>query len=236
MTSNSFSSSAPPSTADGSSRMTSRALRDRALAISTICRCATLKLSSRASGSTLKPSRAIVSMLLLPRSPPVDEAEAVLRQAPEAQVLGHRQMRRQHHLLVDHRDAELEHALRATAARSLSPATTIVARIGLIGAGQDLHQRRLAGAVLADQPEHLAATDFEVDIVQRDDARKALADAAHRQDRLGNSRNLRVHRHSEDPASRSRAALILILSFYMIITVSVLVKRRQRPPKGHDMI
>ena len=64
MTSNSFSSSAPPSTADGSSRMTSRALRDSALAISTICRCATLRLSSRAPGSTLKPSRAIVSMLL----------------------------------------------------------------------------------------------------------------------------------------------------------------------------
>ena len=159
MTSNSFSSSAPPSTAEGSSRMTSRALRDRALAISTICRCATLRLSSRAPGSTLKPSRAMTSEAAALRRAPVDEAEAVRRQAAEEQIFGDRQMRRQHHLLIDDRDAELEHPLRRRPG-DLFAVDRDLAGIGLVGAGKDLHQRRFAGAVLADQPVHLAAADM----------------------------------------------------------------------------
>jgi hypothetical protein len=51
-----------------------------------------------------------------------------------------------------------------------------------IDAGQHLHQRRLAGAVLAADGVDLAALDAEIDVLQRLDARKRLGDAAHLED------------------------------------------------------
>ena len=47
---------------------------------------------------------------------------------------------------------------------------------------EDVHQRRLAGAVLAEQRVHLAFAEVEADVVVRDDARKALRDVAHLED------------------------------------------------------
>ena len=44
---------------------------------------------------------------------------------------------------------------------------------------QDVHQRRLAGAVLAEQRVDLARPDLEVDPVVRDDAWIVLGDPAH---------------------------------------------------------
>src|SRR6185503_10064213 len=52
-------------------------------------------------------------------------------------------------------------------------------------AGEDLHQRGLAGAVLAEQDVHLALLHFEVDAVQRHHAGELLADAGHAQGRRG---------------------------------------------------
>ena len=43
---------------------------------------------------------------------------------------------------------------------------------------EDPHQRRLAGAVLAEQRVHLAARDGEVDAVVGDELAEALGDAA----------------------------------------------------------
>ena len=37
-------------------------------------------------------------------------------------------------------------------------------------AGEDLDQRRLAGAVVADQADHLAAVDVQIDAAKRIDA------------------------------------------------------------------
>ena len=48
-----------------------------------------------------------------------------------------------------------------------------------VDAGEDLEQRRLAGAVLAAQAEDLAGARFELGAVERDDAAEALANAAH---------------------------------------------------------
>ena len=48
-----------------------------------------------------------------------------------------------------------------------------------IDAAQNLHQRRLAGAVLADQRMDLPRLHREVDVAQGLDAGKALAHAAH---------------------------------------------------------
>ena len=52
-----------------------------------------------------------------------------------------------------------------------------LAGVGVVDAGDDLHQRRLAGAVLAHQRVDGAALEAELDIVERDDAGKCLADA-----------------------------------------------------------
>ena len=53
------------------------------------------------------------------------------------------------------------------------------AGIGLVDAEQDVHQRGLAGAVLAEQAEDLAGAEHEVDVVIGAHAAKALRDAAH---------------------------------------------------------
>ena len=53
------------------------------------------------------------------------------------------------------------------------------AAIGLLRAGEDLEERRLAGAVLAEQRMDLARQHLEVDIVERLHAGKALADPGH---------------------------------------------------------
>ena len=51
-----------------------------------------------------------------------------------------------------------------------------LAGVGLVKAGQDLDQRRLAGAVVADQPEHLARSEVERDVLERCHHTEALAD------------------------------------------------------------
>src|SRR5919109_1230489 len=50
------------------------------------------------------------------------------------------------------------------------------AGVGLVEAADDLDEGRLAGAVVADQPEHLAAAQAQVDVGQGGDAAEALGD------------------------------------------------------------
>ena len=50
-------------------------------------------------------------------------------------------------------------------------------------AGQHVHQRRLAGAVLAEQHMHLAGLQVEIDAAQRVHAAETLGDASHGQQR-----------------------------------------------------
>ena len=59
-----------------------------------------------------------------------------------------------------------------------------LALVGPVQAVEDVHQRRLAGAVLAEQRVHLAAAEVEVDVVVREDAGEALRDAAQLEDGL----------------------------------------------------
>ena len=90
----------------------------------------------------------------------------------------------------------------ATPARSAS--RTLAKRTGVavdadlavvvgVHAGEDLHQRRLAGAVLADQRVHLAGAKLEVDAVERGDAGEALGD------RLGPQQRRRSRLPGRDP-------------------------------------
>ena len=53
-----------------------------------------------------------------------------------------------------------------------------LARIGAVEAEQDVHQRGLAGAVLAEQADHLAGMDREVDRAVGVHRAEALVDAA----------------------------------------------------------
>ena len=60
-----------------------------------------------------------------------------------------------------------------------------LAAVRLDDAGEDVHQGRFAGAVLAEQRMNFAALEIEVDAAQGLHAAKALDDAAHRQKRGG---------------------------------------------------
>ena len=64
------------------------------------------------------------------------------------------------------------------AKRTSSPSRRTRARVGRERAGDDLHQRRLAGAVLPEQRVHGAGADREVRAGERDDAAVRLADAS----------------------------------------------------------
>src|SRR5438093_6660677 len=56
--------------------------------------------------------------------------------------------------------------------------------IGAVDPGKDLHQRRFASTVLADNCVHFAGVQIEVDALQRLHAWKGFADAAHLHQRL----------------------------------------------------
>ena len=57
--------------------------------------------------------------------------------------------------------------------------------VGPVEADEDVRERALAGAVLAEQRMHLAGQEIEVDAVVRDDAREALRDPAQLEDGRG---------------------------------------------------
>ena len=96
---------------------------------------------------------------------PVDDA-ALHRLRAEEHVLRHRQVGHDGELLVHHADAGIE---RVAGGAEAHLAALDLHRAGEIGmhAGDDLHQRRLAGAVLADEAVDLAGAEREVDIAQR---------------------------------------------------------------------
>ena len=60
-----------------------------------------------------------------------------------------------------------------------TPIDGTMPRVGTLQAGQDRHQGRLAGPVLADDGRDRARLELEVDVVERDDARKPFAEPAH---------------------------------------------------------
>ena len=93
----------------------------------------------------------------------------------EHDVLGDRHHRDQHEVLVHHPDAVLDRRLgRAELGRLAVDPDLALVRV--VEAVDDVHQRRLAGAVLAEQRVHLALAQVEVDAVVRDDAGEALRD------------------------------------------------------------
>ena len=92
---------------------------------------------------------------------------------------------------------------------ALDPVDADDAGVGRDDAAQHLHQRRLAGAVLADQADDLAGADRQAHVVQRQDARIALPDADQLEERLR-------HRRS----GTARAAYLPIICFMPAVNAS----------------
>src|SRR5581483_10574843 len=94
-------------------------------------------------------------------------------------VLGGGETARQPLLLVDHTDAQPLRVLGAGDCdlASIEPDLT---RVGVVQAGQDVHQARLAGAVFAEQRVDLSARRVERGAVDGDDGAEMLCDAPER--------------------------------------------------------
>ena len=85
-------------------------------------------------------------------------------------------------MLLDHRDAQRHRVPRGI--DLLLPAVDAYrARIGLVQAVEDLHDRALAGAVLAQKRHDLAAIDRKADPLVRDDLREEFRYVAHLKER-----------------------------------------------------
>ena len=109
---------------------------------------------------------------------PIDRAGAIDRILFEEDVLRHGELGDQGDLLEDHLDP-LPDGIAGVVHLRLAPGDADAAGILGIDPGEDLDQRRLAGAVLAHEGVHLAGLETEIDVLQRDHAREALADPGH---------------------------------------------------------
>ena len=98
-------------------------------------------------------------------------------------VLRDRQVRKQRRLLVDGGNAETAGTDRVIVGDRFA-ADFEGAGVRLVGSSDDLDERRLAGAVLADEGVHLARIQVECDVVERGDTTEALRNSDGRQYRL----------------------------------------------------
>ena len=94
----------------------------------------------------------------------------------------------------------------------LTPAHEDLASVGLIEAGENFDQRRLAGAVLTDKGVDFARHDRQVDAIQRERAEKALRqtpdlDRGTRICRHGSSLGCPIFASTERAASAMEAKL-----------------------------
>ena len=104
-------------------------------------------------------------------------ADAVQPLGAEDDVLEHGEVVGEHEVLEHHADPGLDRVGRRVQG-DLGAVDLDGARVGRLDAVEDLHQRRLAGAVLADDRVDGAAPDVDVDVVVGDHAGEPLADPA----------------------------------------------------------
>lgn len=101
-----------------------------------------------------------------PHARVIDQAETAERLAPDPDVFRHRHRRHQVELLVDHGDAVAERLQRRFQRHALAFEMD-GSFVRLDHAGEDFHQCRLSGAVLAHQRMNGAAAQFEAHVVER---------------------------------------------------------------------
>ena len=94
----------------------------------------------------------------------------------EDDVLGHCEWGYEPEVLVDHRDPGVDRVPRRVEHDRASGEDDL-ALVGPVEAGEDVRERRLAGAVLTEQCVHLTRRCVEVDVIVRDDAGEPLGDS-----------------------------------------------------------
>ena len=119
-------------------------------------------------------------------SPP-DHGAAIL--VADENVLGDVEIGKQQRFLIDRGDAQ-PLRLGGAANRDRLAAQKDLAAIGLMYAGYDLDQRRLAGAVLAEQGMNLAGVQRKRDVLERLRRVETLGDSANLQDRRDDCRSV----------------------------------------------
>ena len=129
-------------------------------------------------GAGVHPQAVSLCQLLDPvgHSVRVQRHAAAGREA-EGDILRHRQGRDEHKVLMDHADTVADRVGRGADGHG-SAVDEDVPGVRLIQPVQDAHQRRLAGAVLAQQRVDLPGTGVEGHPVVGDDPGEALDDAA----------------------------------------------------------
>ncbi len=138
----------------------------------------------------------------LPCRAPIHHAETPRIAKGEADVLRNGHPVDQSEILMDERNRQV-----AERAGRIAPAERYAARIQRVDAGEDLDERGLAGAVLAEQRQDLAGADLEVNVIKRERAAKALGYAPEPQHRCalraaGSNRRQsrrRGARHTQSP-------------------------------------
>ena len=170
--SNSFAASDSVSDAVGSSRMSRRTSARNALAISAICWWARESSRTLRSGSRSNPEL-----------PDDLDRPAVHRRSIEEAALGQFSAEKQilFHGEIGHETEFLEHRADADEPRRMWRQMTDVlalelevAGVGRVGSGDDVDERGLACAVLAEENMDLATAKLEIDAVQRHHAGEIL--------------------------------------------------------------
>ena len=175
---NSRSTSWADSEAVGSSRIRTRASSDSALAISMSCWSAIDRPRTSADGSIRTSSPSKIAGGLAAHRPPVDGPKRPGRRVAHEDVLGDRQVREQPRLLVDDGDPELAGVGRPAEDDRARRRARPMPVSGLVDAGQDLDERALAGAVLADERVDLAGAQLQRHVGERLGRPEPLRDAA----------------------------------------------------------
>ena len=172
-----------------------------------ICRWPPESADTGRRASTASPSCLQVLGRLAVHAPLVHQPErardrvAVDELAVQEEVLHHVERVHEREVLVDGLDPERARRLGRERAVILA-VDQDRARVGTVHARQALDERGLAGAVVADEPEHLAAAELEVDAVERLHRAVRLRDPARLEDDAPVAVSLRLaHR------TTSRAAL-----------------------------
>src|SRR3984957_2579506 len=187
-------------------------------------------------GIALEPDALGDGFRLLSHAPPAHE-QLRARFAANEHVLGDRHVGGEGELLIDGDDSSALGVVRRRKSDRL-PEQLDFARIGALRAGENLKQRRLAGPVLAQERVDLGRSHFEMDVLKRTHAGKALADASHFEDgavrlcRSGRKRRRRVG-HSgalahlsakKGKARRERRAFPLCVDYFTSLRRSAVLR------------
>src|SRR5271157_3714191 len=108
----------------------------------------------------------------------IDKDAVAHRPSPQEDVLADIEISTEREVLIDHLDAASA-ALVRTLEVHRSPVDKNIARVALVGAGDDFHECRLARRIVADQPEHFARHQTQIDVDERLHRSEALVNSAH---------------------------------------------------------